>query len=105
MGADWAGKIGEGGLAEGLMLIEGEGGGIFMEEVEEGFGGVAEGAAGGVDEANVALDLEFLNADFLEGAGGEFMFDAHFGEEGDAFVALDEEANGFDGGHFDVHIE
>src|ERR1017187_3920747 len=58
------------------------------EEFEEGAGGVAQGAAGGVEEADLPLDVQLLDAHFAEQALLDFLFDTHARQEGYAGVVL-----------------
>jgi hypothetical protein len=81
------------------------GGGVGLDDLEEGERGVGEAGLAAVDEAEFALDLKLLDTDADEGAGGELVFDGEAGDEGDAVAHLDEAFDGIEGGEFDSHVE
>src|ERR1039458_5549014 len=66
---------------------------------------MAQGAAGGVEEANFPLDVDLLHAHLAEHALLDFLLDTHERQESHAGVVLHQLADGFNGGHLDVHAE
>src|ERR1035441_6518504 len=77
----------------------------LAEEFEERAGGVAQGAAGGVEEADLSFHVDLLDAHLAEQALLDFLFDTHARQEGYAGIVLHELADGFDGWHLNVHAE
>ena len=95
----------EASYSGGVGYSSSRGAALAGYELEEGFGGVAESSSGWPHEVDFAFYLEFRDADGEQTAFGDFLFHAHAGQEGDANVLFHHPADGFDGGHFHVHVK
>ncbi len=80
-------------------------GGVGLDHLEEGDGGVRERRLPAVDEAEHALDLEFLDGDADQGAGRDLVLHREAGDEGDPVAHLNEPFDGVERGEFNRHIQ
>src|SRR4029079_10788003 len=75
------------------------------DQVEERFCRMAERARLGVEQPNLALDVQLLDRDLADGARLDVLAHAHPGEEGDALASLHEAADRLQRRHLDVHVQ
>jgi len=78
---------------------------LGFEEAEEFGGGVGEAGAAAGDEVDVAGHAHLADFHFFHPAVFDFPLHAHARNDGHAHAHLHEAFDGFDGGHFDGHVQ
>src|SRR5437588_1628113 len=58
-----------------------------------------------MNQAQLAMDAQFLHRNTDQVAAGNFVFNADFGQEGDAISQRHKAFNGLQGGQFDSHVQ